>query len=74
MKRYLAYAMLPLLMLALTSSQAPTQHSAHHSDATTYSCPMHEDVTAAEPGTCAVCGMALIAGSERTRVGILQSR
>ena len=29
-----------------------------HGDAA-YACPMHSDVTAAEPGKCSKCGMAL---------------
>ena len=71
MKKHFIFALLPLLLVAFAGEEIQAQDGAHNDAAASYSCPMHEDVTASEPGSCSVCGMALIAGTERTRVGIL---
>jgi len=40
-------------------AETPLEHAAKHLDPA-YVCPMHPDVTSDEPGTCPVCGMALV--------------
>ncbi len=42
-------------------SLMPLLYGADDSQAAAYACPMHPDVTAAEPGTCPKCGMKLVA-------------
>ena len=42
-------------------SLMPLLYGADDSQASAYACPMHPDVTAAEPGTCPKCGMKLVA-------------
>jgi FtsP/CotA-like multicopper oxidase with cupredoxin domain len=42
-------------------SLMPLLYGADDSQASSYACPMHPDVTAAEPGTCPQCGMKLVA-------------
>ncbi|MGH9386464.1 MAG: heavy metal-binding domain-containing protein, partial [Vicinamibacterales bacterium] len=46
----------PVALTALQNSAPPAAPDA------LYYCPMHPDVTAASPGRCARCGMALVAG------------
>jgi FtsP/CotA-like multicopper oxidase with cupredoxin domain len=46
--------------LAFVASM-PLLYGDEPTQAASYSCPMHADVTAAEPGTCPKCGMKLIA-------------
>jgi FtsP/CotA-like multicopper oxidase with cupredoxin domain len=46
--------------LVFTASM-PILYSEHAASATSYACPMHPDVTRAEPGTCPKCGMKLVA-------------
>ena len=72
MKTNLLLVMILVLLFALgPTSMEPRDVSEDTPDSSTvYYCPMHEDQRASEPGTCAVCGMALVAGIERTRVGI----
>jgi Cu(I)/Ag(I) efflux system membrane fusion protein len=40
-------------------TETPLEHAARHLDPR-YVCPMHPDVTSDEPGTCPICGMALV--------------
>lgn len=40
------------------SIDAPT--AVENAAAAHYSCPMHPDITSAEAGSCATCGMALV--------------
>ena len=42
-------------------SLMPLLYGADDSPASAYACPMHPEVTAAEPGTCPKCGMKLVA-------------
>lgn len=48
------------------ASALPDAHGSHATPSTAptagavYTCPMHADVTSATPGTCPVCGMALV--------------
>jgi len=43
---------------------APSTPAAPGSEAEAYACPMHPEVTADVPGTCRVCGMALVERGE----------
>ena len=40
-------------------AETPLEHAARHLEQG-YVCPMHPDVTSDEPGTCPICGMALV--------------
>jgi Cu(I)/Ag(I) efflux system membrane fusion protein len=40
-------------------AETPLEHAAKHLDPG-YVCPMHPDVTSDQPGTCPICGMALV--------------
>ncbi len=42
-------------------SLMPLLYGADDTSASAYACPMHPEVTAAEPGTCPKCGMKLVA-------------
>jgi FtsP/CotA-like multicopper oxidase with cupredoxin domain len=42
------------------SSSMPLLYGGAHSQASSYVCPMHPEVTSTEPGTCPECGMKLI--------------
>jgi FtsP/CotA-like multicopper oxidase with cupredoxin domain len=42
-------------------SLMPLLYGAEDTPASAYACPMHPEVTAAEPGTCPSCGMKLVA-------------
>ncbi len=44
-------------------SLMPLLYGADDSSAAAYGCPMHPEVTAAEPGTCPKCGMKLVAAA-----------
>jgi len=46
--------------LAFVASMPLLYGDAHATQSTSYACPMHPDVTAAEPGRCPKCGMTLI--------------
>jgi FtsP/CotA-like multicopper oxidase with cupredoxin domain len=50
----------PDKMLAFYSLM-PLLYGGDDTQASAYACPMHPDVTAAEPGTCPKCGMKLVA-------------
>ena len=39
----------------------PLLYGGDDTPASSYACPMHPEVTAAEPGTCPKCGMKLVA-------------
>jgi FtsP/CotA-like multicopper oxidase with cupredoxin domain len=52
-------ARLPDKMLAFVASM-PLLYGEDVAAATSYTCPMHPDVTAPEPGTCPKCGMKLL--------------
>jgi FtsP/CotA-like multicopper oxidase with cupredoxin domain len=49
----------PDKVLAFVASM-PLLYGGDHVPASTYACPMHPDVTAAEPGRCPRCGMTLV--------------
>ena len=49
-------------------SLMPLLYGGDATPASSYVCPMHPEVTAAEPGTCPKCGMKLVAGSAGTPV------
>ncbi len=42
------------------SSLMPLLYGGPAAEATSYACPMHPEVTAAEPATCHICGMKLV--------------
>jgi len=44
-------------------SRMPLLYSDDAEPGSSYTCPMHPDVTAAEPGTCPQCGMKLVAAA-----------
>ena len=50
-------------------SLMPLLYGGDATPASSYACPMHPEVTAAEPGTCPRCGMKLVAGR---RAGVLR--
>ena len=47
--------------LVFTASM-PMLYDEHDASASSFVCPMHAEVTSAEPGTCPKCGMRLVAG------------
>jgi FtsP/CotA-like multicopper oxidase with cupredoxin domain len=47
-------------------SLMPLLYGADNTPASAYACPMHPEVTAAEPGTCPRCGMKLVAVAAST--------
>jgi len=51
-----------VLLVALISLGAAQQGGAPPANATAWFCPMHPEVTGAEPGRCRECGMALVVG------------
>ena len=53
---------LALLLVAILSLGAAQQSGAPPANATAWFCPMHPEVTGAEPGRCRKCGMLLVAG------------
>jgi membrane fusion protein, copper/silver efflux system len=53
-----------VLMILLLTSACNKNHDHDHTDA--YTCPMHPTVNSDRPGTCPVCGMALV---KKTRPG-----
>lgn len=60
MKKLIAIALLALALFGCTS-ETPVEHSTH---ADTYYCPMHPTVTSDKPGSCPICGMALVKKTE----------
>ncbi len=58
---------------AMASAMPFTSEPHHHAHGQTvsavYSCPMHPEVTSAEPGSCPKCGMTLVAASDGAAVG-----
>lgn len=48
------------VMLVVTRDTQPARGSAATATATRYRCPMHPGFTSDKPGTCAICGMALV--------------
>ena len=53
---------LAVLLVALVSLGAAQQGGAPPANATAWFCPMHPEVTGAEPGRCRKCGMVLVVG------------
>jgi hypothetical protein len=53
---------LAVLLVALVSLGAAQQGGAPPANGTAWFCPMHPEVTGAEPGRCRKCGMALVVG------------
>lgn len=71
-RQLFAAALTPLLLLAVTGVGAPHLfgcHRGHHAageqqTAALYTCPMHPQYTSDKPGTCPICGMALVPKKE----------
>lgn len=51
--------LISLLVLGAGCGSAASDPPAEEQAAAVYACPMHPDVTAAEPGSCPRCGMTL---------------
>lgn len=60
-KAQFLFSIFILLMIisACETKQTPEQHE-QHSEATTYTCPMHPQIVEKEPGSCPICGMDLV--------------
>jgi FtsP/CotA-like multicopper oxidase with cupredoxin domain len=50
-------------------SQMPILYGGEAEEASSYSCPMHPEVTASEPATCPKCGMKLVAADKVSGAG-----
>ena len=70
MKRKLKNISLVLLFLLAACKNQPAQTMAQNtSKKVQYTCPMHPQVLEDHPGTCPICGMALVKRSGQTSAG-----
>ena len=60
----LAVAFLFTSVGIFAQEKAGKKDTAHHHQATVYTCPMHPDVTSDKPGKCPKCGMNLTASKK----------
>jgi hypothetical protein len=70
--------MLLMAALTITSVSAFSQHKADKKDTSQhyqiYTCPMHDSVTAKQPGNCPICGMKLqLSNKEQMKTAVTKT-
>ncbi len=63
-KLWVAASIIAVVLLSTTALVACGKRAGEPAEVATYTCPMHPEVTADEPGECPSCGMDLVPAEE----------